>query len=150
MLKRRKKNKAPLDKDFGRGDTEIKMQLSGNNNQPEVFSATLVHLRRGDAAPRTDRDLPPKLVAYGVLGLIVAVDATADGIFRYQTRGDLRRCDGKPAYLFAEKFDGTKFRRATCASRASRAKKVLLNLEGSFRCGGGRNSRATARRRARP
>ncbi|HEY0476102.1 MAG TPA: HEAT repeat domain-containing protein [Kofleriaceae bacterium] len=41
------------------------------------------------------------------------VDATADGIYRYQTRSDIRRCDGKPAYLFAEKFDGARFRRAS-------------------------------------
>ncbi len=40
-----------------------------------------------------------------------AVDATPNGIFRYQTRADIRRCDGKPAYLFAEGFDGTAFRR---------------------------------------
>ena len=43
----------------------------------------------------------------------VAIDATADGIYRYQTRSDIRRCDGKPAYLFAEKFDGTRFRRSS-------------------------------------
>src|SRR5262245_28355536 len=43
----------------------------------------------------------------------LAMDATADGIFRYQTRSDIRRCDGKPAYLFAEKFDGVGFRRAS-------------------------------------
>ncbi|HET9622042.1 MAG TPA: hypothetical protein VFP84_11790, partial [Kofleriaceae bacterium] len=43
----------------------------------------------------------------------VAVDATPDGVFRYQTRDDIRRCDGKPAYLFADKFDGAKFRRAS-------------------------------------
>lgn len=43
-----------------------------------------------------------------------SVDVTAndDGVFRYQTRPGLRRCDGKPALLFAEKFDGTKFQRA--------------------------------------
>jgi len=40
----------------------------------------------------------------------VDVDAAPDGIYRYQTRGDIRRCDGKPAYLFAEKFDGARFR----------------------------------------
>src|SRR5439155_19059961 len=40
-------------------------------------------------------------------------DATADGIYRYQTRSDIRRCDGKPAYLFAEKFDGVRFRRSS-------------------------------------
>jgi HEAT repeats len=43
----------------------------------------------------------------------VEVDAAPDGIYRYQTRGDIRRCDGKPAYLFAEKFDGTRFRRSS-------------------------------------
>jgi hypothetical protein len=43
----------------------------------------------------------------------IAVDATADGIFRYQTRSDIRRCDGKPGYLFAEKFDGVRFRRTS-------------------------------------
>ena len=32
----------------------------------------------------------------------VAVDATPDGIYRYQTRSDIRRCDGKPAYLRSE------------------------------------------------
>jgi len=43
----------------------------------------------------------------------VEVDAAPDGIYRYQTRGDIRRCDGKPAYLFADKFDGTRFRRSS-------------------------------------
>jgi hypothetical protein len=43
----------------------------------------------------------------------VGVDATPDGIYRYQTRSDIRRCDGKPAYLFAEKFDGARFRRSS-------------------------------------
>jgi hypothetical protein len=55
--------------------------------------------------------------ALGGVGLdrdyAVAVDATPDGIYRYQTRGDIRRCDGKPAYLFAEKFDGARFRPAS-------------------------------------
>ena len=40
------------------------------------------------------------------------IDAQDDGVFRYQTRPGLRRCDGKPALLFAEKFDGTRFRKA--------------------------------------
>jgi hypothetical protein len=43
----------------------------------------------------------------------VEVDAAPDGIYRYQTRSDIRRCDGKPAYLFAEKFDGARFRRSS-------------------------------------
>ncbi|TMQ15428.1 MAG: hypothetical protein E6J90_25440 [Deltaproteobacteria bacterium] len=43
----------------------------------------------------------------------IEVDAAPDGIYRYQTRSDIRRCDGKPAYLFAEKFDGARFRRTS-------------------------------------
>ncbi len=41
----------------------------------------------------------------------IEIDATPDGVFRYQTRGGLRRCDGRPAYLFAERLDGATFRR---------------------------------------
>jgi hypothetical protein len=41
----------------------------------------------------------------------VEVAATADGVFRFQTRPELSRCDGKPALLFGERFDGGKFRR---------------------------------------
>ncbi|MDB4953446.1 MAG: lyase domain protein repeat-containing protein [Myxococcales bacterium] len=40
-----------------------------------------------------------------------AVEATPDGVYRYQTRAGYHRCDGKPAYLFAEKLDGSRFRR---------------------------------------
>ena len=57
-VKRRKKYKPPLDKNFGLAHTETKMQLSGNNNQPEAFSATLVDLRRGDASILDRIDLP--------------------------------------------------------------------------------------------
>jgi Fe2+ transport system protein FeoA len=57
-VKKRKKYNPPLDKNFGRGHTEIKMQLSGNSSQPEAFSATLVDLRRGDAAILDRIDLP--------------------------------------------------------------------------------------------
>lgn len=39
----------------------------------------------------------------------VALDANDDGIYRYQARAGHRRCDGKPAYLFAERFEGGKF-----------------------------------------
>jgi hypothetical protein len=39
------------------------------------------------------------------------IEATPMGILRYQSRAGYRRCDGKPAYLFAEGFDGQKFRR---------------------------------------
>ncbi len=41
----------------------------------------------------------------------IEVAATPIGIFRYQSRAGYQRCDGKPAYLFAEGFDGQKFRR---------------------------------------
>jgi Fe2+ transport system protein FeoA len=57
-LKKRKKYNPPLDKNFGRGHTEIKMQLSGNKHQPEAFCGTLVDLRRGDAAILDRIDLP--------------------------------------------------------------------------------------------
>ena len=39
----------------------------------------------------------------------VALDANADGVYRYQTRAQYRRCDGKPAYLFAERYENGKF-----------------------------------------
>ncbi len=44
----------------------------------------------------------------------IAVDATPNGIYRYQLRGDIHRCDGKPAYLFPEGFEpvSKKFGRA--------------------------------------
>lgn len=40
----------------------------------------------------------------------VEVDATPTGVYRYQSRWEVRRCDGKPSYLFLEKFDGATFR----------------------------------------
>jgi ferrous iron transport protein A len=56
--KKRRKTKAGIDKDFGLPHTETKMQLSGNYDQPEAFSGTLVDLRRGDAAILAHIDLP--------------------------------------------------------------------------------------------
>jgi len=41
----------------------------------------------------------------------VELAATATGLYRYQTRPDIRRCDGKPTFLFAERLDGSKFKR---------------------------------------
>ena len=40
----------------------------------------------------------------------VEVDATPTGVYRYQSRWEVRRCDGKPSYLFLEKLDGAAFR----------------------------------------
>ena len=57
-VKKRRKKVAAIDKDFGREHTEIKMQLSGNSSQPEVLNASLVDLRRGDAAILNRIDLP--------------------------------------------------------------------------------------------
>ena len=57
-LKKRKKKRAGIDKNFGLAHTETKMQLSGNSSQPEIFNATLVDLHRGDAAILDRIDLP--------------------------------------------------------------------------------------------
>src|ERR1700733_11737012 len=40
-----------------------------------------------------------------------AIDVRPEGIYRYQTREGFHRCDGKPGYLFAEGWDGAKFRK---------------------------------------
>ena len=47
-----------LDNNLGLRHTETKMQLSGNNSQPETLSSSLVDLRRGDAAILDRIDLP--------------------------------------------------------------------------------------------
>jgi hypothetical protein len=39
------------------------------------------------------------------------LDLTSIGVFRYQSRAGIRRCDGKPAHLFAEGYDGFRFRK---------------------------------------
>ncbi len=56
--KKRRKKLAGIDKDFGRGHTETKMQLSGNSSQPEPLSATLMDLHRGEAAILDRIDMP--------------------------------------------------------------------------------------------
>lgn len=33
------------------------------------------------------------------------IDATPLGVYHYQVRGDIKRCDGKPTYLFPQGFD---------------------------------------------
>jgi Fe2+ transport system protein FeoA len=57
--KKRKKNTTPLDRNFIPAHTETKMQLSVNCN-PETPLATLMDLRRGDAAILDGIDLPPE------------------------------------------------------------------------------------------
>jgi Fe2+ transport system protein FeoA len=56
--KKQSKEFRPIDKDFGLAHTEIMLQLSGNNNQPEAPHASLVDLRKGDAAILDRIDLP--------------------------------------------------------------------------------------------
>jgi len=48
----------PLDNDFGLQHTKTMLQLSGNNNQTEAPHASLVDLRKGDAAILDTIDLP--------------------------------------------------------------------------------------------
>lgn len=55
--KKTKRSFEPLDKDFRQPHTETMLQLSGNNGQPEP-SATLMDLRRGEAAVLDRIDLP--------------------------------------------------------------------------------------------
>jgi len=82
--KRRKKQPRHLDKDFGLRHTETEMQLSVNSGQPEVLSATLVDLRRGDAAVLDRIDLPHedarRLMELGFLpGATVTAGRSAPG-----------------------------------------------------------------------
>lgn len=41
----------------------------------------------------------------------IAIAPGPNGIYRYQQRAGIRRCDGRPAYLFAEGWTGKKFQR---------------------------------------
>ncbi len=55
---KRKPGEGCLDKDFGVAHTGTEMQLSGNKNAPESLPASLMDLRRGDAAVLSEIDLP--------------------------------------------------------------------------------------------
>jgi Fe2+ transport system protein FeoA len=48
----------PLDKDFRCAHTKIMLQLSGNRDQPDAPAASLLDLRKGDAAILHSIDLP--------------------------------------------------------------------------------------------
>jgi Fe2+ transport system protein FeoA len=56
--KKRRKARSSIDKDFGPEHTGIKMQLSVNCDLPEIPLASLMDLRRGDAAIVDGIDLP--------------------------------------------------------------------------------------------
>ena len=82
--KKRKRASAGIDKHFGRGHTETKMQLSGNSVRPETFNATLVDLGRGEAAILDRIDLPVdearRLMELGFLpGTMITAGLSAPG-----------------------------------------------------------------------
>jgi len=54
----RKLGERSLDKIFRVGHTGIKMQLIGNKTESEILPASLLDLRRGDAAVLSEIDLP--------------------------------------------------------------------------------------------
>jgi Fe2+ transport system protein FeoA len=57
-IKRRGKDVRPIDKDFGHAHTGIMLQLSGNKSEPSAPHASLLDLRKGDAAILDRIDLP--------------------------------------------------------------------------------------------
>jgi ferrous iron transport protein A len=82
-VKKRKKQAPPLDKDFRLPHTEAMLQLSGNKNHLEA-PATLVDLRKGDAAILDHIDLPSedarRLMELGFLpGIRITAGLSAPG-----------------------------------------------------------------------
>jgi ferrous iron transport protein A len=74
----------PLDKHFGPAHTEIMLQLSGNRGQLEAPHASLVDLRKGDAAILDRIDLPTedarRLMELGfVPGTLITAGLSAPG-----------------------------------------------------------------------
>ncbi len=130
-MKQGPKNKARpavagIDKDFGLPHTETKMQLSGNSIQQETLpgsgalSATLVDLRRGDAAILDRIDLPGddarRLMELGFLpGARVTAGQSAPG-------GDPRvfQVDGSEVALRRETAKRLKIRRDRPGSSRNR------------------------------
>ena len=117
--KNRRKGRRSLDKDFGLGHTETEMQLSGNSIQPETFSASLLDLRRGDAAVLDRIDLPGddarRLMELGFLpGARITAGLSAPG-------GDPRvfQVDGSEIALRRETAKRLKVRRTPAGKRDS-------------------------------
>lgn len=117
------------------GDVKIGGTLSGTVNVARLASRGRIMVGRRDGKPLIVVDVgdlnsrsgvvlsragaiwkKSASFALGGVGLDAdfGVDVTAgpDGVFLYQTRAGLKRCDGKPALLFAKKFDGLQFSRA--------------------------------------
>jgi Fe2+ transport system protein FeoA len=82
--KKHGKSVKALDKDFGLAHTESMLQLSGNSSQTEMPHASLVDLRKGDAAILDCIDLPTedarRLMELGfVPGIRVTAGLSAPG-----------------------------------------------------------------------
>lgn len=118
MARKLKKQRAErLDKDFRVPHTEIKMQLSVNKSEAPAYSATLVDLRRGDAAVLDRIDLPGddarRLMELGFLpGATVVAGQSAPG-------GDPRvfRVDGSEIALRRETARKLKVRPTRAAAK---------------------------------
>ncbi len=120
--KHRRNRPKPLDKNFGLGDTETEMQLSINSVPPDLFPASLVDLRRGDAAVLDCIDLPSddarRLMELGFLpGATVTAGFSAPG-------GDPRvfQVDGSEIALRRETARQLKVRRVPSAKRDPRGR----------------------------
>ena len=118
--KKQQKGAGTLDKNFGLGHTETEMQLSSNSIQPEAFSATLLDLRRGDAAVLDCIDLPGddarRLMELGFLpGAKVTAGLSAPG-------GDPRvfQVDGSEVALRRETARRLKIHRLKTGKRDAR------------------------------
>jgi Fe2+ transport system protein FeoA len=101
----------PLDKSFGQAHTETMLQLSGNSAQPEAPLASLVDLRKGDAAILDRIDMPTddarRLMELGFLpGTRITAGFSAPG-------GDPRvfQVDGSEIALRRETAKRVKIRR---------------------------------------
>lgn len=70
---------------------------------------TFVFVRDGDNWRELTNERTGPVGEDGEYAIALAADET--GVLRYQTRPGLRRCDGKPGYLFAEGWNGKRFQR---------------------------------------
>ena len=113
---------APLTVDLGAGPEPLPIEAGG---KLKVGSSAVIH-----GVPTAVVEAPDKAIVLEKVGgawkermrePIGGVGEDADysidivalpwGLVRYQTRQGYRRCDGKPALLFAELWDSSKFRR---------------------------------------